>query len=176
MTNETPIAFKKVKDAYGWFSNMSPHPVKWSGETYPTAEHLFQALRFDQTNPNHALHVAIRAVKSPMAAKMHAKANKAQFTVEPRSGLDVGLMMLVVGLKIEQYPDFKKALLETNKRRIIEDVTSRPNESGKFWGAALENGQWVGQNALGLVWEHWRAWLGLKQAIKENNENQAYPS
>lgn len=153
---DAPIAFKKVKDAYGWMSNMSPHPVKWINDVYPTAEHLFQAFRFD-SDPRHPMHVAIRAIKSPMAAKMHAKANSSQFQHEPRSKRDTGLMRLVVWLKCDQHPELRKALLETGDRRIIEDVTARPNESGKFWGAALEDGTWVGTNTLGLIWEEQRA-------------------
>jgi len=73
------IAFKKVKDPYGWLGNMSPHPI---GE-FRTAEHLFQATRF-------------------------------------------------------------------------KDCTNRQNESGLFWGAALKDGVWVGENQLGKFWMYLR--------------------
>jgi len=52
------IAFKKVREAYGWMSNMSPHPI----QTWRTAEALFQALRFDDIT----VKLAIHNEKSPM--------------------------------------------------------------------------------------------------------------
>ena len=42
------IAFRKVKEDFGWLGNMSPHIVKYNDEWYRTAEALFQcnALRW----------------------------------------------------------------------------------------------------------------------------------
>lgn len=40
------IAFTKVSLPFGWMSNMSPHPIVHHSCEWPTAEHLFQALRF----------------------------------------------------------------------------------------------------------------------------------
>ena len=66
--------------------------------------------------------------------------------------------------------------MATGLQTIIEDVTSRPNESGLFWGAAQvdddvaiamerinmtvvrEDGKnWYGQNVLGKIWMKIRA-------------------
>jgi predicted NAD-dependent protein-ADP-ribosyltransferase YbiA (DUF1768 family) len=35
---------------------------------------------------------------------------------------------------------------------IIEDVSNRPNTSGKFWGMALVSNEWIGENHLGNLW------------------------
>ena len=157
------IAFKKVKDAYGWMSNMSPHPV---GQ-FRTAEALFQACRFDDPQIIKMIHEA----KSPMSAKMIAKANAREMAIVPRSPRDVEIMETVVLAKLNCHPDLKQQLLATGDQLIIEDVTSRPNESGLFWGAAQvsdetaadmerlgirivrEDGKnWHGENVLGKIW------------------------
>lgn len=162
------IAFKKVKDAYGWMSNMSPHPV---GQ-FRTAEALFQACRFG--NPEIIL--MIHAAKSPMSAKMIAKANAREMAIVPRSPQDIDTMETVVLAKLNCHPDLKPQLLATGDQLIIEDVTSRPNESGLFWGAAQvdddvaiamerinmtvvrsDGKNWYGQNVLGKIWMKIRA-------------------
>jgi predicted NAD-dependent protein-ADP-ribosyltransferase YbiA (DUF1768 family) len=62
------IAFKKVKDAFGWMSNMSPHPLAIEDgnhlKHWRTAEAVFQAMRFDSPS----ISEAIRECPSPMGA------------------------------------------------------------------------------------------------------------
>ena len=41
-----PIRFYRVGDAYGCFSNFSPHPIRVDGREWPTSEHYFQAQKF----------------------------------------------------------------------------------------------------------------------------------
>jgi len=153
------IAFRKVKDPYGWLSNMSPHPI--SG--YRTAEAAFQAYRFDDPD----IRKLIREEKSPMGAKMVAKKHADKMVIVPRSEADLQLMRGVVSWKIRCYPDLWKELVETGDAEIVEDVTSRPNESGLFWGAKLEDGKWVGQNHLGKIWMEVReACIKEEQKVK----------
>lgn len=143
------IAFKRVKDAYGWMSNMSPHPV----HGFRTAEAAFQALRFADEN----IRQLIKAEKSPMGAKMLAKKHIEKMTIQPRSSLDLILMESIVLAKLLQNPELKDQLLATDNQLIIEDVSARQNESGLFWGAALQpHGAWNGHNHLGKIWMKWR--------------------
>lgn len=44
------IAFNKTDEEYGWLSNMSPHRVRYKDEMWPTAEHLFQFMRYENLN------------------------------------------------------------------------------------------------------------------------------
>ncbi|KAJ7157175.1 hypothetical protein C8R46DRAFT_909522, partial [Mycena filopes] len=39
------ILFYEQKNPYYCFTNLSPHPIAFNGEMYPTSEHLFQALK-----------------------------------------------------------------------------------------------------------------------------------
>lgn len=161
------ILFKKVAGRFGWMSNMSPHPVTQpkrpapdiflieEGETFRTAEAYFQALRFT----DRAIIEAIKAEKSPMAAKMVAKKHLDQAAVMPRSAQDLDNMRLTVGLKLKCHPALVQELLATGDEWIIEDVSSRPNVSGLFWGGYFQDNQLIGQNWLGQIWMEHRAAL-----------------
>lgn len=159
------IAFTKVKLPFGWLGNMSPHPIDILGTVWPTAEHLFQALRFDIRSP---IREDIRAQTSPMAAKLVAKRYKHQMTKVPRSEEDMFSMRFVLLCKLEEHPDLKHALLLTEDAPIIEDVTKRPSESGLFWGAArLPDGSWRGENRLGKLWMEIREQLRREPLASE---------
>ena len=142
------IVIGKVKDEGGCWGNMAPFPVEYEGKRWLTTEALFQALRFEDEE----IREAIRNEKSPMGAKMKAKKNKAEMVVEPMSDADLENMVLVLRLKIEQHPELREMLLESGEAFMVEDCTKRQRGSGLFWGAALLDGKWVGQNWLGELW------------------------
>jgi len=158
------IAFTAVRLPYGWLGNMSPHPVEHGGFTYPTAEHLFQCWRFvgpARRWPGPEAHGTqcgyetavreVRALKSPMAAKMRAKALSDIAVVVPRSDRDVLQMSMVLCLKFAQHPRLLADLLATGDADLVEDCSRRPSESGLFWGARRAFGGWVGENVLGKL-------------------------
>lgn len=139
---------------------MSPHPI----DGYPTAEHLFQCLRFD----DRMVRDEIIACKSPMGAKMIAKKYADKMIVVPRSMADIGQMKSVLRLKLKRHPNLIKELLDTGDELLVEDVTARPNESGLFWGMAKQSERvWMGLNVLG------NAWMDLRAACKAGKEHAA---
>lgn len=150
------ITFKKVNEPYGWLSNMSAHPIEEDNILYPTAEHYFQSLRFEDKD----LVKQICSIRSPMGAKMKVKTLKDHFKIFPRSPKDVENMSKTLDKKIEQHPFLKLYLKELKDFFIMEDVTNRPNASGLFWGMAFINNKWIGSNHLGNIWMN---------KIKENN-------
>jgi len=149
------ILIRKVKEDFGWLGNMSPHPIAHAGQRYPTAEALFQSLRFREPE----IVEEIRGKKSPMAAKFAAKKHKLQMVVTPLSIDDLKNMRLVVGLKLAQHPALRKALRATGEQEIVEDCTNRPRGSGLFWGAAQRGEVWNGKNWLGKIWMNARSRL-----------------
>lgn len=136
----------KVKDSNGWMGNMSPYPLEYEGQTWRTAEALFQALRHKNTDVKDV----IRSQTSPMAAKLVAK--RYDPDVEPLSSNDVDNMEMVLRLKLEQHPELIQLLIDTGDELIVEDCTKRQRGSGLFWGAALKDGKWEGTNTLGKLW------------------------
>jgi predicted NAD-dependent protein-ADP-ribosyltransferase YbiA (DUF1768 family) len=154
------ITFTKVRLPNGWLGNMAPFPVKHEDLVYPTTEALFQALRFDDKG----IREAIRSHKSPMAAKMTAKANANRMVVTRLSNLDIDNMRLCLKLKLEQHPALVPLLLETKQATIVEDASSRRGGSALFWGAAKVGETWVGENQLGKLW------MERRIALKEIHE------
>lgn len=148
MTQHSAILIRKVNEPFGYLGNMSPHPLFYEGYEYSTAEALFQCLRFD----DYEIQTEIWGQTSPMAAKMKAKKHKSLMVVVPQSEKDVANMEWTLRLKLEQHPKVLKGLIETGDRPIIEDCSARPSKSGLFWGAKLQDGEWVGTNRLGNLW------------------------
>ncbi len=153
------VTFTKVRLPNGWLGNMAPFPVKQEDLVYPTTEALFQALRFDDKG----IREAIRSHKSPMAAKMTAKANADRMVVTRLSNLDIDNMRLCLKLKLEQHPTLVPLLLETQQAMIVEDSTARRGGSALFWGAANVSGTWFGENQLGKLWMELRGKLAGEQ-------------
>lgn len=149
------IAFTKVALPHGWLGNMAPFPVTHGGREWRTTEALFQALRFS----DEAVRREIREQKSPMTAKMVAKKHRAAMAVAPMGQADLDNMRLVLRLKLEAHPRLRRLLLETGEAQLVEDCSSRARGSGLFWGAALRDGEWVGENWLGRLWMELRAEL-----------------
>jgi ribA/ribD-fused uncharacterized protein len=141
---------------------MAPFPIFCQGKTWKTAEHLFQALRFHE---NEKVQEEIRAERSPMSAKMKAKAHASEMTVEPMSAQDLDNMEFVLRLKIEQHPSLKEQLIATGDEPIVEDVTARSGkERAAFWGAARrDDGTWFGQNMLGMLW------MKIRQELRDES-------
>lgn len=156
------IAFRKVKEDFGWLGNMSPHIVKYDDEWYRTAEALFQCMRYEGFP---LVQAEIKAAKGPMGAKMAAKKHRALIADKRNADdwetIDLGRMRECLLLKLKAHPDLKRRLLGTKDARIIEDCTGHKHGSGLFWGMAriekkLPDGtvvtEWQGRNELGKLW------------------------
>jgi predicted NAD-dependent protein-ADP-ribosyltransferase YbiA (DUF1768 family) len=155
VSKSEPIAFTKVSLPYGWMGNMAPYPIVFEGKTWLTAEALFQAMRYESPKIKNL----IMRAKSPMAAKMLSKSHIGKRVIVSQSQNDLDNMEMILRLKLDQHPLLKQELKKTGRRAIIEDATNRPSGSGLFWGAALQNGKWVGQNVLGNLWMKLRSEL-----------------
>jgi ribA/ribD-fused uncharacterized protein len=157
----TVIAFTKVAKAYGWLSNMSPHPVPWDGRTWRTCEALFQARRFDASVHGEIID-GIYSATSPIAAKGVARDHVDKMCVTPQSAEDLDHMRDVLRLKIEAHSMLRAELISTGDTLIVEDVSSRPHGSALFWGAARCLDGWNGVNQLG------RLWMELRTSLREH--------
>ena len=159
------IAFNKTKEDYGWMSNMSAHPVRYKGEWFKTAEHLFQFMRYEGMKPillnnnrdavewldEARIKKEIAEEASPLIAKMIAKKYRKYWTVPKEH--DIQIMNKVVRWKLAYHSEFIRMLLATGDQTIVEDASERGSGSGKLWGAALqEDGSWDGENNLGRIW------------------------
>ena len=142
------VFIRGVDEQHGWMGNMSAHPVIHQNQTFRTTEALFQWLRFDG-HPE--IQKRLVAEKSPMAVKMVAKKHR-RLLEKPDSGIDLKMMRLCLKLKIKQHAELKEKLLATGDKLIVEDCSARPRGDAFYWGMALIERQWVGENHLGKLW------------------------
>lgn len=148
----TDIGFITTRDTYGWMHCMSAHPVDWEGIRFPSAEHLFQWLRFS-AYPE--VQDEIFKQKSPLPAKWVAAKHKEKLGRNrwwDQHDEDIERMRRVLRAKIAQHPDLAAKLKATEQAVLVEDCTHRDRESARFWGAVKAFGRWHGSNVLGCLW------------------------
>ncbi|MEK9135367.1 MAG: NADAR family protein [Patescibacteria group bacterium] len=123
------------------FSNFSSFAVKWRGRFWSTSEHAYQASRFMGKNPK--LVEKIFKAKSADDAYRIARKNLVNNFDEYR-GNDLKNMEDIVRHKLQQNPYVMHKLLQTGKRKIIED-----SPKDDFWGWGIKRN---GRNELGKIW------------------------
>jgi len=166
------VIIRGVEEEYGWLGNMSPHPVKYEGKWWLTAEALFQALRFPMGAVNDEgenIREIIHAQKSPMAAKMKSKRYKDKRNITPMGNEDLENMKIVLRLKFKcNCNPLERDLLATGDRFIVEDCSNRPTVSGLFWGAKrLADGTWGERNMLGKLLMELRTEIRNRPAVQK---------
>lgn len=126
-------------------SNMAAYAVEWRGEVWMTAEHAYQAAKFEDEE----VKLQIRSARSAFDAKLIANENTA---LVKSNWLEERLVVMedILRHKISQHPHVRKKILDTGVLPIIED-TDDP-----FWRRGV-SGQ--GQNQLGQLWMKLRAEL-----------------
>ncbi|KAH8996599.1 hypothetical protein EDB92DRAFT_1840829 [Lactarius akahatsu] len=134
----TPIFFYHRGKPFFEFTNFSLHSIEYDGRIYPTAEHLFQALKFVTTNPG--LAEQIRTQPSARAARAEAGYHRAQQRADWFE-VNIEVMDMVLHAKFTQHDDLRKRLLGTGNRELIED-----SPDDVFWGIGRSG---EGRNELG---------------------------
>lgn len=144
----TPIFFYHRSKPFFEFTNFSLHSVEYDGRIYPTAEHLFQALKFVPTNPD--LAEQIRTQPSARAARTEAGFHRAQQRADWFE-VNIEVMDMVLHAKFIQHDDLRQKLLGTGNRELIED-----SPDDVFWGIGRSG---EGRNELGKALMRLRARL-----------------
>jgi ribA/ribD-fused uncharacterized protein len=133
------INFYRVSDAYGCFSNFWNAEIEIDGIKYPTTEHYFQSVKFNN-DPEYA--EQIRLAKSPMdAAKLGRDKTKTRRSDWDESKYQV--MRKACMAKFTQHENLRKNLLETGDKVLVEHT-----KNDKVWA---DGGDGTGLNWLGKV-------------------------
>lgn len=143
--------FEKVSDGFagffldGWyvFDNFAPFSIRYDNKYYPTAEHLFQSLKYINTAPGIA--EKIRTMGSPADVFEYTRDAKLKSLREPNwDEVKVQNMEMIIRLKYEQHSFIQKVLKESGSLEIIE-----MNNNDSFWGWGKD---YSGRNELGKIW------------------------
>lgn len=132
------IFFYSVGGEYGCFSNFAPYPVVIKGQTWPTAEHYFQAQKFAGTEHGEA----IRLASSPMIAARMGRSRARPLRPDWESVKD-SIMREAVRARFTQHPELRSMLLGTAEALLVEHTTR-----DRYWG---DGGDGSGQNRLGHI-------------------------
>jgi N-glycosidase YbiA len=132
------IHFYRVSEAYGGFSNFSPHPVTLKGKTWPTSEHYFQAQKFAGTPDEEE----VRQAGSPMIAARMGRSRQRPLRKDWDLVKD-SIMHEAVLAKFTQHADLQEVLLATGDAVIVEHT-----KNDAYWG---DGGDGRGQNKLGRI-------------------------
>jgi ribA/ribD-fused uncharacterized protein len=118
--------------------NFSANAIVIDGITYPTAEHAFHALKFD----DHRIREEIINSASPVAA-FHLGKKYKPYRRADWDDIKVGVLEDIIRRKAQQNPDVKEALLLSGDEQIVE-----MNEHDDFWGSGADGN---GMNHTGKI-------------------------
>lgn len=141
------MTIDKFEGEYAFLSNFFESPIKFAKQIWPTAEHLYQALK----TPNHEERELIRKAPTP------GKAKKLGQKVKMRDNWDRAKkiwMAYVIKLKFQQNPDLAHQLVSTGEKKLVEGNTWGDTE----WGVC----EGKGENTLGILLQELRSQLKHK--------------
>ena len=139
MSDQTHVIhFYSVSEEYGEFSNFAGYSIQLDGKRWPTSEHYFQAMKFQENSHREA----IRKEKSPLQAARLGRDRKRPLRRDWES-VKVSIMRKAVLCKFTQHEDLRELLLSTGEAKLIEHTTN-----DAYWG---DGGDGSGKNMLGRI-------------------------
>lgn len=130
----------KFDGEYRFLSNFYTCSVIYDGYSYASAEHAYQAAK----SLSHRQRLLIASQSTPGQAKrmggnveLRPAWNKKRMTI----------MHKIVSKKFEMNTPIRQRLLKTSGALLIEGN----NWGDTFWGCVKKDGEWFGDNNLGIV-------------------------
>lgn len=141
---ERCVCIRKVADEWGILGNFARTPLNVNGVLFKNSEQLFQLMKFRVKEPVEAVY---QAANPKYTAKHWEKTHRR----EDWGRIIVDVMKWCLTLKYEQSEMFRKTLLQTKGRFVVEDQTSFPKKTADTWGTKLVGTEYVGPNLLGRL-------------------------
>jgi ribA/ribD-fused uncharacterized protein len=132
--------YRANEQPYGVFSNLYRRPIEFDGDTYPTAEHAYQAGKARKPEVKRWL----LSAPSPALLAMAAHGLYYWDVTPGWSTKKFDRMKRILQAKFTQHADLRDILLATGSARLVEAATV-DNVVNRLWGEV--NG--VGKNMLG---------------------------
>jgi ribA/ribD-fused uncharacterized protein len=143
--NEHRVLF--YEDEWYMLSNFSSFAVEYKGKMWMTAEHAYQAGKFEEREVVKLIQEALSAHDAKKIAHAHKdKMNSAWDSIK------ISVMEDIIRAKISLHPYVKEKLLETGSLDLVED-----SDKDSFWGRGPD---FKGRNELGKVW------MRLREEVK----------
>lgn len=153
MAGRDKIEFYSVNDEYGELSNFALYEIRLRGKTWPTTEHFFQAMKFDDRKHQEE----IRKANSPMLAATMGRDRKRKLRRDWER-VKIGIMREAVEAKFRQHDELRALLVGTGDAKLVEHT-----EKDDFWG---DGGDGSGKNELG------RILMAVREVLREESEDR----
>lgn len=124
------LAIIKFSNDYAFLSNYYPSPIHYLGYNFPTVEHMYQAMKFQDPQ----IIRLFELYPSPEDAKYagrHIEGVRSDW-----DAVKISVMKSALTLKFTQNSELKTKLLATNKVPLIEEN----NHNDQFWGVCNGSG------------------------------------
>ncbi len=152
------IRFYRADDRrFGAFSNLFRRPIEFEGETYPTAEHAYQAGKARKPEVKRWL----LSAPSPALLAMAAHGLYYWDITPGWSTKKFDRMKSILRAKFTQHADLRDLLVSTGSARLVETATV-DNAVNRLWGEV--NG--VGKNMLGILLMEVRSEISSRPASR----------
>lgn len=139
-----PTLFWDHNDENGWLSNFYPATVVHEGRSYPTSEHLYQSLKFDDPAIRERIRLAATPRKAKLMAKRYATGSFSKEILQKR----VDIMRLAIRAKFDQHPALRRKLL------ALPGLIIESSKLDSIWGWGPDR---RGLNLMGLLLMELRA-------------------
>lgn len=133
-----PTRYVAMSDPDDPLSSYAPHPFELDGAEWPSAEHYFQAMKFEDPE----LREAIRAAADPKTAATLANGHKRKVRKDWKKVRTV-FMTRALYTQCHAHPAVARALLDTGEKPIVET-----SQYDYFWGCGRDQ---RGENAYGKI-------------------------
>ena len=139
---EKDIIIDEFTFGFLYLSNFYRSSISYKGVIYPTAEHLYQALKTTEKS----MRKKISTLKTPGMAKRMGRTITLRYHWEE---IKIGVMRKVIRLKFDQNLELQQFLLATEDRLLVEGNWWHDN----FWGDCIcsKCKHMEGQNHLGKL-------------------------
>jgi ribA/ribD-fused uncharacterized protein len=130
------VKFGLHDKVFGFLSNFYTSPIEWKGKTYPTVEHLYQALKAIDEK----CHEYVRSSPGPGTAKQRGREipNRPDW-----ENIKVTIMRICLRLKFAPGSELSEWLSDTQNLILVEEAPW-----DEFWGSGREGN---GKNILGVL-------------------------
>jgi ribA/ribD-fused uncharacterized protein len=162
----TSAPITSFRGDHRYLSNFYASPITFDNQSWPTAEHLYQALKTTDAETRET----IRQLSTPREAKLLGQI----VALRPNwDDVKFAYMLQVVRLKFHRNPELRAKLLATGDAEIVEGNTWHDN----LWGdCSCERCQHIpGLNRLGEILMHVRRGLRhqeRREIIEAQNREQ----
>ena len=135
--NQQSIYFSRA-DASELFGTFSKHAFELEGKKWPSVEHYFQAMKFEDKNHQEKIRQTTNSKQARKLGRSRSKKIRSDW-----KNVKSVFMTRAFYTKCRTYPDITEALLQTESRKLVEN-----SQYDYFWGCGRDR---RGENMYGQV-------------------------